>query len=125
MKTAPIKLEAGEVEALEEDDRVRCIQGKYAGWEGRVVEVHSKMITFLPCYRYDKKGKQRRLLKEHVTKIQNETSLTADAIVDAMADRLHGIGGGLITRSDWIEICDGLETMFLSVDEQRRRAGRT
>jgi len=63
------------IEEIKEGDRILCVKGKYNGWEGRVVEVHPKMVTFTPYFRFDKKQKQHCISKESIIRDDGEADL--------------------------------------------------
>ena len=52
------------IEEIKEGDRILCVKGKYNGWEGWVVEVHPKMVTFTPYFRFDTKQKPGMMVKQ-------------------------------------------------------------
>ena len=102
---------AEEWEGSRAGDRVRCVKGKYEGWEGWLVEVHKRMVMFTPCYRHDKMQKQQCVPKESI-ELEREEVVAVSKVMDEIITKLEGLGRESVTRADWIELCDRVERLL-------------
>ena len=98
-----------EVKELEEGVWIVCTGGAYKGWEGYVVEVHSKMVTFTPCYRSDKKQKQRRVSHKNAEIIMKDKVVAVEQVIESVELILRVARSKFVTRSEWLDLCDEIE----------------
>ncbi len=94
--------------------RIRCIKGKYQGWEGVVKKLTSKTVTFAPDYRHDKQELQRTVPKTSLVAIDREQdrSLSLETLMQTLS--LHD---DRITRSEWRQWSDTVERAFDKEDK--------
>ena len=98
-----------EVKELQEGVWIVCTSGVYKGWEGYIVEVHSKMVTFTPCYRFDKKQKQRRVSHKNAEIITKDKVVAVEQVMESVELILRVARSKFVTRSEWLDLCDEIE----------------
>ena len=114
MHAKEVELVKEMIEEIKEGDRIVCKKGKYNGWEGGVVEVHPKMVTFTPYFRFDKKQKQHHISKESIIRDDGEADPEPNVsrIMALMTLELDTMEGMYLSRGEWIDLCDRVERLI-------------
>ncbi len=89
--------------------RVRCVTGKYRGWEGVVKKLTAKTVTFAPDYRHDKEEIQRTFPRTsvEVRNVEQEQVLPLQMLMQTLS-----LYGNQISRKEWLEWSDAVERAF-------------